>query len=122
MTSISIIIYLLSSFIITILVGKKLHKHGYYFVEMAFKEKALSSSINNLLLVGYITINSGYFLIQINNWPTIFSLQQLLETTGNSLAYILILLGLMHAFNISFFILITLIKSKYKNLSLWKQI
>lgn len=72
MTSISIIIYLLSSFIITILVGKKLHKHGYYFVEMAFKEKALSSSINNLLLVGYITINSGYFLIQINNWPTIF--------------------------------------------------
>jgi hypothetical protein len=94
-------IYALLTYLITVRVGWLCYKNGLHFVELAIEGEHLALSVNRLLLVGYYLINLGYITIMIYLWETINTWQQLVESLSQKMAFIVLLLGLMHFFNLA---------------------
>ena len=80
--------------------GKILHQNGRHYILMIFDDESWGDFINNSLLMGYYLLNIGWVFITINNWQTIKNTTQLLEVIGYKFGSILLILGVMHWFNI----------------------
>jgi hypothetical protein len=93
-------IYALLTYLITVRVGWLCYKNGLYFVGLAIEEQHLALSVNKLLLVGYYLINLGYITIMIYLWETINTWQELVESLSQKMAFIVLILGIMHFFNL----------------------
>jgi hypothetical protein len=94
-------IYSLLTYLITVRVGWICYENGLHFVELAIPSPQLAKSINKLLLMGYYLINLGYITLLIYHWETISSWQTLMESICQKTGFIVLLLGLMHYFNLA---------------------
>ena len=101
-TSLGIYIaYFLVSLGMTIWVGRTLHKNGRLFLVEAFcGNQAMADSVNHLLLVGFYLINLGFVLLflRIGVKPT--DLVEGVEYISTKLGIVVLVLGVMHFFNI----------------------
>jgi len=93
------LIYLAISAYITLSVGKALNQNGLVFLTNHLGgNQRLATAINNLLLIGYYLINTGYILLVLNlNTATeVDDLKIMIQFLSQNLGLVTLMLGAMH--------------------------
>ena len=98
------IIYLLLTISITIWVATTLFKNGKLFlIDIFHGNKELAISVNNLLLTGFYLINFGYAIYTLQVTNSITNMQLVIEILSIKIGLIILILGVMHFFNLYIF-------------------
>jgi hypothetical protein len=96
--------YLLISVAVTVWVARTLHKNGRTFLIDAFAgNETMADSVNHLLVVGFYLINVGYVTLALKYGDVPTDLQQGIETFSTKIGLVLVVLGIMHFFNLYLF-------------------
>src|SRR6266702_3193176 len=93
-------IYIGASVLLTVWVGRTLHRNGRPFLVSVFKEDGLADSVNGLLVVGFYLINFGAAAILINTGGAPPSVADMLKQTVTRIGVVLLVLGFMHFNNL----------------------
>src|SRR3989475_12944359 len=98
------IAYLLISVALTVWVARTLHKNGRIFLVDSFLgNEPLADSVNHLLVVGFYLINIGYVTLALRYGDKATDARTALETLSTKVGLVLVVLGLMHFFNLLIF-------------------
>ncbi len=93
--------YLLISIALTIWVAHTLHSSGRIFLVDAFHgNELLADSVNHLLVVGFYLVNAGYIAFALKTSYAMTSPRQIIEVESVKIGVVLLVLGIMHLFNI----------------------
>ena len=96
--------YLVLSIILTVWVAQTLYKNGRVFLVDSFLgNEALANSVNHLLVVGFYLINLGYIALALKSTDIPDDLQGILEALSAKIGWVLLVLGVMHFFNLLVF-------------------
>ena len=96
--------YLAISLAATIWVAQTLHKNGRAFLVDAFHgNRELADSVNHLLVVGFYLINIGYVTLALHTPDQVTSARAAIELVSDKIGVVLIVLGIMHFFNLYVF-------------------
>ena len=96
--------YLAISIALTVWVARTLHKNGRIFLVDSFHgNESLADSVNHLLVVGFYLINIGYVTLALKYGGIVDTAQDFLETLSSKVGVVLVVLGLMHFFNLFVF-------------------
>lgn len=93
------LIYLIISAYITLSVGRTLNRNGLAFLTNHLGGNLrLATAINNLLLIGYYLINTGYILLvlNLNTEVDVDDLAALINFLSRNLGLVTLMLGAMH--------------------------
>mgnify|MGYP001160968104 FL=1 len=94
------ILYTIISIAMTVWVARTLHKNGRIFLLDAFKDKEeMADSVNHLLVVGFYLINIGFILLFLRLMEKPTTLVEGIEYIATKLGVVLLVLGIMHFFN-----------------------
>ena len=93
-------VYLVLSAIFTVWVGRTLARNGLVFLIRAFGEEALGKSVNHLLVVGFYLINLGFVGLFMSVGTPPEGAVEGFEYTVTKLGVVLVVLGVMHFFNV----------------------
>lgn len=92
--------YLLISILITVWVGHSLNRNGRIFLVENFSgNEQLADSVNHLLLVGFYLINFGFITLTLKYGDKPDTLEQGIEFLSTKTGWVILILGLMHFFN-----------------------
>jgi hypothetical protein len=98
------IIYIALSIPLTIWVAQTLHKNGRIFLIDSFRgNERLADSVNHLLVVGFYLINIGYVALALKERIAPADVREVLETISRKIGVVMLVLGVMHFFNILVF-------------------
>ncbi|MFN0122153.1 MAG: hypothetical protein ACKV2V_16795 [Blastocatellia bacterium] len=98
------VMYLLVSIGLTAWVARTLHKNGCVFlVDVFHGNEALADSVNHLLVVGFYLINFGYVSLALKMGYAVLNAQESIEALSSKVGMVLVVLGLMHFFNLYVF-------------------
>ena len=96
--------YLAISVPLTLWVAKTLHKNGRVFLVNSFGGNTeLADSVNHLLVVGFYLINLGFVGLYIRNGARPVDEVGALEETSVKVGTVMLVLGVMHLFNLYVF-------------------
>ena len=96
--------YLAISVALTIWVAKTLHKNGRIFLVDSFLgNEALADSVNHLLVVGFYLVNIGFVTLALKYGEKAVDAQTGLEILSSKVGLVLVVLGIMHFFNLFVF-------------------
>jgi hypothetical protein len=97
-------LYLVISVALTIWVGHTLFRNGRPFLIDVFGERAdLADSVNHLLVVGFYLINFGYVTLTLRLTQHVSTAVLGIEALSQKIGMVLVVLGLMHFFNLYVF-------------------
>jgi len=100
----SYLVYLTASVLLTVWVARTLHRNGRVFLVDAFHgHEALADSVNHLLVVGFYLINAGYVTLALKYGAKPGDLTTAIEAFSTKIGRVLVVLGLMHFFNLFVF-------------------
>jgi hypothetical protein len=92
--------YLPISVLLTIWVARTLHRNGRIFLIDAFHgDEKRADSVNHLLVVGFYLINIGYVTLALKYGDKPDNLQSAIEFLSTKIGLVLVVLGVMHFFN-----------------------
>lgn len=98
------LVYLAVSVCMTVWVGRTLHKNGRVFlVEVFHGDWAVADSVNRLLVVGFYLINLGYASLMLKLGHAVPDLTGAIEALSDKVGMVLVVLGVMHFFNLFLF-------------------
>src|SRR5882672_1359112 len=98
------IAYLGISIALTVWVARTLHKNGRIFLVDSFTgNEPLADSVNHLLVVGFYLINIGYVTLALKYGDKAADAQTALEILSTKVGLVLVVLGVMHFFNLFIF-------------------
>ena len=98
------LLYLGISVALTIWVARTLFKNGRVFLVDVFRGNTdLADSVNHLLVVGFYLINLGYVALALRADQDVADLQMSIEALSRKVGLVLIMLGIMHFFNLFVF-------------------
>jgi hypothetical protein len=98
------LLYLAISVALTIWVARTLHKNGRVFLVDSFLgNTALADSVNHLLVVGFYLVNIGFVTLALKYGDKAFDAQTALEVLSSKVGLVLVVLGIMHFFNLYVF-------------------
>src|SRR5882762_9043084 len=101
---VSYLAYLAISLGVTIWVAQTLQRNGRIFLVDAFHGNAdLADSVNHLLVVGFYLINIGYVTLALRTNAKLANLRESIELLSDKVGLVLLILGLMHFFNLFLF-------------------
>ena len=96
--------YLAISVALTIWVARTLHSNGRIFLIDAFHgNEQLADAVNHLLVVGFYLINVGYITLAWKTTDPLVMVRQVIELESSKIGVVLLILGIMHVFNILVF-------------------
>jgi cytochrome c biogenesis protein CcdA len=96
--------YLAISVALTILVARTLHKNGRIFLVDSFVgNEGLADSVNHLLVVGFYLVNIGFVTLALKYGDKATDAQTGLEILSSKVGMVLVVLGVMHFFNLFVF-------------------
>ncbi len=96
--------YLLLSIAITVWVARTLHRSGRAFLIDAFHgQTELADSVNHLLVVGFYLINLGWIVSSLRTYGELDTVRAAMELLSEKVGWVLLVLGLMHFFNLFLF-------------------
>jgi hypothetical protein len=96
--------YLLISISLTAWVAHTLHRNGQVFLIDVFDgNETLAGSVNHLLVVGFYLINLGYVCLALKLGHSVVAAGQAIEALSRKVGLVLLVLGLMHFFNLYVF-------------------
>jgi cytochrome c biogenesis protein CcdA len=85
-------------------VARTLHRNGRVFLVDAFQGNAeLADSVNHLLVVGFYLINVGYVTVTLRTTTILSNSRQAIELVCDKIGVVLLVLGIMHFFNLYVF-------------------
>lgn len=97
----SYLAYLAISIVVTIWVARTLQRSGRVFLVDSFHGNAeLADSVNHLLVVGFYLVNVGYVTLALRFGAKPHDLAQLIEYLSTKVGLVLLILGVMHFFNV----------------------
>ena len=97
---ISYIAYVLISVTLTVWVARTLHRNGRIFLVEAFHgDEHMADSVNHLLVVGFYLINVGYITLALKYGDKPADVQGAFEFLSTKVGLVLVVLGVMHFFN-----------------------
>jgi TRAP-type C4-dicarboxylate transport system permease large subunit len=100
----SYLVYLAVSLTVTVWVARTLHQRGRVFLIDAFHgQQELADSVNHMLVVGFYLINVGYVAFALRTGENPAGLRQAIELVSDKLGVVLLVLGVMHFFNLFVF-------------------
>jgi len=100
----SYFVYVAISVAMTIWVARTLHKNGRIFLVEAFRgNEHMADSVNHLLVVGFYLINVGFITLALKYGDKPQSLQDAVEFLSTKVGLVLLVLGVMHFFNMANF-------------------
>ncbi len=98
------IAYLTISISLTVWVARTLVKNGRIFLVDSFLgNESLADSVNHLLAVGFYLINIGYVSLALKYGDKPSDLAQAIEALSTKVGLVLLVLGVMHFFNLYVF-------------------
>ena len=98
------IAYLFVSVSLTVWVARTLHKNGRIFlVDSLLGNEPLADSVNHLLVVGFNLINIGFVTLALKYGDKATDAQTALEILSTKVGLVLVVLGIMHFFNLFIF-------------------
>ena len=98
------VVYLVASVSLTVWVAHTLHKNGRIFLVDSFLgNEKLADSVNHLLVVGFYLINIGYVTLALKYGEKPRSLAEAIEFFSTKIGLVLLVLGVMHFFNLYVF-------------------
>ena len=96
--------YLVLSIGLTAWVARTLSKNGRVFLVDSFLGNTeLADSVNQLLVVGFYLINIGYVTLALKYGDKPVDLPTAIETLSTKVGLVLLVLGVMHFFNLYIF-------------------
>jgi hypothetical protein len=96
--------YLIISTGLTVWVARTLQRNGQLFLVDAFSgNEPLATSVNHLLVVGFYLINIGYVTLALSYGDKPTSVQSAIEFLSWKVGLVLVVLGVMHFFNLAVF-------------------
>ena len=96
--------YVLISVALTVWVGRTLHKNGRAFLVDVFATREdLADSVNHLLVVGFYLINFGYMSLALKLATKVATATEAFEAVSYKVGLVLVVLGVMHFFNLFVF-------------------
>jgi hypothetical protein len=96
--------YLAISIALTVWVARTLHKNGRIFLVDSFLgNEPLADSVNHLLVVGFYLINIGFVSLMLKHGNKAADVQSALEILSSKVGLVLLVLGVMHFFNLYVF-------------------
>ncbi len=96
--------YLVLAIPTMIWVARTLEKNGLIFLIDVFQgNRELAQSINKLLVVGFYLINMGFIALYMKVNSALLSQRIAIEVTFTKLGFVILVLGIMHFFNIILF-------------------
>ena len=96
--------YLGISVALTVWVARTLHKNGRIFLVDSFLgNEPLADSVNHLLVVGFYLINIGFVTLALKYGDKATDAQTALEILSSKVGLVLVVLGIMHFFNLYVF-------------------
>src|SRR5439155_24698058 len=96
--------YLAISVGMTVWVARTLHKNGRIFLVDSFLgNEALADSVNHLLVVGFYLINIGFVTLALKYGDKAVDAPSALEILSTKVGLVLVVLGIMHFFNLFVF-------------------
>mgnify|MGYP001559456091 CR=1 FL=1 len=94
------LLYLPIAIAMTIWVARTLHLNGRVFVVAAFRgNEVMGDAVNHLLVVGFYLINVGFIAFALRYGEKPEDLQGMIEFLSTKLGVVLMVLGMMHFFN-----------------------
>jgi ankyrin repeat protein len=105
--------YLVISLLMTIWVARTLFKNGRIFLLDTFENENLADSVNRLLIVGFYLINIGYISLALKIGIKPSNQVEGLEILSSKIGFVLVVLGIMHFFNL--FVFAKMRKKKFSN-------
>ena len=98
------VLYLAISIRLTMWVARTLFVNGRVFlVDTFLGNEALADSVNHLLVVGFYLINAGYVTLALKYGDKPADLATAIEFTSTKVGLVLLVLGVMHFFNLYVF-------------------
>src|SRR5215467_12667218 len=98
------LVYLAISIALTVWVAQTLFKNGRVFLVDSFHgNEPLADSVNHLLVVGFYLINIGYVALALKYGAHAENMKEALETLSTKVGFVLVVLGIMHFFNLFIF-------------------
>lgn len=102
MNTFAYIIYLVTTYFITVHVGLRFYRNGrLYILRLLHGNGELTDFINKVLLTGYYLLNLGYAALMIRSWQTVYNWEQLFTSVLVMVGKILLTLGVIHFFNMA---------------------
>jgi hypothetical protein len=99
--------YLAIGLAVTIWVARTLQRNGRVFLLDAFQGNAeLAASVNHLLVVGFYLVNIGYVTLALRTGASLDSAREAIELVCGKIGLVLLVLGVMHFFNLYIFSLL----------------
>ena len=99
-TVVCYVLYLAISVALTIWVARTLHRNGRVFLLQAFRGREdMADAVNHLLVVGFYLINIGFIAFALRYGEKPHTAQAAFEFVSTKLGLILLVLGVMHFFN-----------------------
>src|ERR1043166_4384283 len=98
------LVYLAISIALTVWVARTLHKNGRIFLVDSFLgNEPLADSVNHLLVVGFYLVNVGFVTLALKYGDKATDAQTALEILSSKVGLVLVVLGVMHFFNLFVF-------------------
>jgi predicted MFS family arabinose efflux permease len=95
------LLYLAVSVALTVWVARTLHKNGRIFLVDSFMgNEGLADSVNHLLVVGFYLVNIGFVTLALKYGDKAVDAQTGLEILSSKVGLVLVVLGIMHFFNL----------------------
>ena len=96
--------YLTISISLTVWVARTLVKNGRVFLVDSFLgNEALADSVNHMLAAGFYLVNVGYVSLALKYGDKPADLAQAIESLSTKVGLVLLVLGVMHFFNLYVF-------------------
>ena len=97
-------LYLLIAIPVTIWVARTLHRNGRVFLVKCFGgDVEMAESVNHLLVVGFYLINIGFVTLYLKLDMAVQDTKGVFEALSGKLGVVLLVLGVMHFFNLYLF-------------------
>ncbi|MGA9749173.1 MAG: hypothetical protein WBQ50_17090 [Nocardioides sp.] len=104
MTVVTYVSYLIVAVPLTIWVARTLSSNGRVFLADVFDgNDALAEAVNRLLVVGFYLLNIGFVTLYLRVSNEVLDLRGVLETLSVKIGIVMLVLGLVHFFNVYLF-------------------
>lgn len=97
-------VYLVVSVSLMVWVARTLFVNGRVFLVDVFRgDEALADSVNRLLVAGFYLVNLGYISLTLRFGYDLTTAREAIEALSWKIGFVLLVLGLMHFFNLFVF-------------------
>lgn len=94
-------IYLLLALIVVLVVGRILYRNGRFYLVEIFGDESIADSVNRFLFLGYCLVNTGGAFNCLVRAKEFHTYTEAFEYVALHQGQLLLLLGLMHSFNLA---------------------